>query len=211
MEDAAAPAQQPDAAVSASTASGPTVDEAAILASVANGAYRNSAQFLPMNGDAYPSAAAAGSSVNVWVSWSDFTDYSKIAPENKGSGATVQPGTLIIREVLDATGAVTKVTLMMKGPVGYNPDLDDFWWGVTAPDGTPMVDNGVKQLGKLQQCYSCHLTRATDGYLFGVPMADRKGAPKGDAGVAAAPDGGVVAPSHPDAGACGNGNQDECN
>jgi hypothetical protein len=121
-------------------------------------------------------------------------------PERKGSGVVVRPGTLLIREVLGPRGEVAKLTLIVKGPPGYNPDLADFWFGVTDPDGTPVVDNGVKQLGKLTECYSCHLARATDGYLFGVPLDDRRGVVHGDAGVAGPPDGGVATTTGQDAG-----------
>ena len=59
------------------------MDEAAVLASIANGEYHYNPQFVPVNGGAYPSAAAAGSTINVWVTSADYADYSRIAPEKK--------------------------------------------------------------------------------------------------------------------------------
>lgn len=151
-----------------------TIDEARILASVANGAYRHDPRFAAVSRQSYASAAAAAR-VNVWVTAADWGDYTRIAPDKSGSGASLAPGAIVVREVLDGSGAVAKVTLMAKGPAGYNPTVGDFWFGVTTPDGTPMVAGGVMQMGKVQSCFGCHVGRASDGYLFGVPESDRVG------------------------------------
>ena len=158
---------------SGATASGPTVDESPILASVAGGGYRHNARFVAVNGAAYPSAVAAQSSINVWVTAADYASYTRISPDQTGSGASLAPGAMIVREVLDAAGAVGKLTLMVKGPPGYNPAVGDFWFGVTQPDGTPVVDNGATQMGKVSECFGCHIPRAGDGFLFGVAPAHR--------------------------------------
>jgi hypothetical protein len=155
------------------SAPAPQMDDAPILASVANDQYRHSAKFVPVSGKSYPSAVAAPSRINVWVTAADYPSYARITPDKSGSGATLAPGAMVIREVLDAKGAVAKLTLMVKGPAGYNPSLGDFWFGVTQPDGTPEIDNGIAKLGKLGDCFGCHTPRASDGFLFGVPMADR--------------------------------------
>lgn len=147
------------------------IDESAIRAAVANGAYRYSPQFTPVNRGAYPSTVATGSRINVWVSSSEFAAYGKIDPGVNGSHARLATGGMIIREVLAGDGAVAKLTLMVKGPAGYNSDLGDFWFGVTEPDGTPLAENGATLTGKLTRCFGCHIPRATDDYLFGVPAA----------------------------------------
>ena len=148
------------------------IDEQRILASVANGAYRHDPMFAAVSRQSY-SSAIAPTNINVWVTAADYAAYTRIAPDKSGSGASLQPGAIIVREVLDGSGAVAKVTLMAKGPAGYNPMVGDFWFGVTTPDGTPMVSNGVTQMGKVQSCFGCHTPRASDGYLFGVPESDR--------------------------------------
>jgi hypothetical protein len=150
------------------------MDETAISASIANGAYRYSAQFTPLNRDPYLSTAAANTRINVWVTSSQFSAYSKIDPDKPGSGAKLSPGGMIVREVLTADGSVAKLTLMVKGPPGYNPALGDYWFGVTEPDGTPLEENGARLTGKLNQCFGCHIPRANDDYLFGVPAAARQ-------------------------------------
>jgi hypothetical protein len=149
------------------------MDESAITTSIANGAYRYSAQFMPLNDDPYLSTAAPGVKVNVWVTASELGVYSKIDPDKPGTGAKLSPGGMVVREVLAADGSVVKLTLMAKGPPGYNSALGDYWFGVTRPDGTPLEENGAKLTGKLTQCFSCHLPRAGDDYLFGVPAAVR--------------------------------------
>jgi hypothetical protein len=178
-----------DAPSSNPAAGGASVDDAQILASVAGGAYRHGTRFVPVSAAAYPSAIAAQTSINVWVTAADYAAYTRISPDASGSGASLAPGAIIVREVLDASGAVAKVTLMAKGPPGYNPTVGDFWFGVTQPDGTPMVDQGTAEVGKVSACFGCHMPRASDGFLFGVPAADR--APSGSGSTPPAMDGGA--------------------
>lgn len=104
----------------------------------------------------------------------DSRDFEKIHPESTGSHVVMPVGTLIVRQVLDANGAVTKVTLMGKGPAGYDPTLGDWWFGVTDPSGTPLSDDTGMQVGRLTQCHGCHIPRAEDDYLFGVPKEDQR-------------------------------------
>ncbi|HWU88944.1 MAG TPA: hypothetical protein VN253_16875 [Kofleriaceae bacterium] len=119
-----------------------------------------------INAHAYKSTLGAFD-VNCYVA-GDIVDYRKIHPERSGSNATVAHGTMIVREVLDTSGQVAKLTVMAKGPPGYDPSLGDWWFAVTDPRGTPLVENGVVQLGRLSQCHNCHLDRSHDDFLFGV-------------------------------------------
>ena len=182
-----------------------TVDEASILASVAGGAYRQGARFEAVSGAPYPSAIAAQTDVDVFVTTADYAMYARISPDQSGSGASLAPGATIVREVLDASGAVSKLTLMVKGPPGYNPTVGDFWFGVTTPDGTPVVDNGVTQLGKVSACFGCHMPRASDGFLFGVPRADRATPPPTAGGAGGGDDGGISPGDMGDCGGHGHG------
>ena len=46
-------------------------------------------------------------------------------------------------------------------------------------DRTPLqyrLDGGAQEVGRLTQCYSCHIPRSGTGYLFGVSASDRAGA-----------------------------------
>lgn len=101
--------------------------------------------------------------INVYVN-GDVGQYRKIHPEVTGTGATtISVGTIIVREVFDANGQVSKLTLMAKGPSGYDSRIGDWWWGEADPTGTPT------KLGRLTECHGCHVPRAGDDYLFGVP------------------------------------------
>jgi hypothetical protein len=53
-------------------------------------------------------------------------------------------------------------------------DVGDFAFGVTDPSGTPVDDDGGAPIwGKVQDCATCHETRASSGFLFGVGLAHR--------------------------------------
>lgn len=101
----------------------------------------------------------------------DLASFRRIHPEQTGSGVTVSPGTVIVREVLDERAQVAKLTVMAKGPPGFDPSLGDWWFAVTDPRGTPLVEDGALLVGRLQQCHDCHRDRTRDDFLFGVPAA----------------------------------------
>jgi hypothetical protein len=149
------------------------VDESALLARVQNEAYSGSLVFQRVNLVAWKSGLAPNPNIDTYVDRDGASEYTQIAPEKDGSGADVPVGTMIVRQVLDQDGAVAKITLMAKGPPGYNADCNDFWFGVTDPLGQPLITDGRRMTGHLEQCYSCHQTRPHDGFLFGVPMTNR--------------------------------------
>lgn len=146
-------------------------DEDEILASLAR--FRSSADFVRVNQNPYPSALDPDKLVNLYVSAGSHEAYARIAPETAGSGSDVPEGTLIVREIQQPIGVVTSLTLMYKGPPGYNPALNDFWFGVTDPFRTPVEEDGLRMTGEIEDCYGCHLARPDDGYLFGVPADNR--------------------------------------
>jgi hypothetical protein len=151
---------------------GVSVDESAIMSALSG--HRESPAFVRLNDAPYATALGTGASINVYVSANGYVPYASITPDKTGSGAILPEGTLILREVLEPNGAIKTLTLMYKGPKGYNPDLGDFWFGVTDVAGKPALDtNNVAKLGRLAECYSCHTPRANDGYLFGVPASVR--------------------------------------
>ena len=146
------------------------INEAAILAAVAS--YRDPASFDHVSGMAYPSALGT-SNIELYASRTVTVPYADITPEASGSQAMIPEGGIIVREVIDATGAAQRLTVMAKGPAGYNPEIGDWYWAVTDLQGTPVIESGVPRSGRLADCYGCHLPRASDDYLFGVPMIDR--------------------------------------
>jgi len=148
------------------------VDEAAIMSTL--GGHRDSPAFVRLNDAPYPTALGTGADINVYVSANAYVAYASIVPDKTGSGVNVPEGTLIVREVLEPSGAIKTLTLMYKGPAGYNPDLGDFWFGVTDAALAPVLDTaGARKIGRVHECYSCHIPRASDGWLFGVPAEER--------------------------------------
>jgi hypothetical protein len=121
--------------------------------------------------NAAPDPSAIGAfDVNIYVR-GDVSGYEQIHPDFLSTASSLSPGTIIVREVLDASGNVSELTLMAKGTPGYDATLDDWWFGVADPSGNAIVQNGVPELGHLDQCHSCHIPRQSDDYLFGVPSA----------------------------------------
>jgi hypothetical protein len=123
--------------------------------------------------DRTPYASTVGMfNIDVFIN-QDARAYRRIHPETTGSGVVLAPGTLIVRRVLDAQGQVTKVTLMAKQAAGYDSTLGDWWFGVTDPTGVPLQDASGPQVGRLVDCHGCHIPRAQDDFLFGVPQVDQ--------------------------------------
>jgi hypothetical protein len=121
----------------------------------------------------YASTAVSGSFIDVWVSAEAFDEYAKITPGSVGSGASLPLGTIIVRAVSDASGEVQKLTLMRRGPEGIYPRLDDWWFAETDATGVPLADDAGVLVGPMPACATCHLGRAADDYLFGVPLTAR--------------------------------------
>lgn len=100
----------------------------------------------------------------------DVADYRQIHPEVSGTNA-VAVGTVIVREVLDANGATSALTMMAKREAGYDPTLGDWWFAKTDPAGVVLTENGAALVGRVASCHSCHIPRASDDFLFGVPAS----------------------------------------
>lgn len=124
------------------------------------GEYRS---FTKINKRAYTSSLGAFD-INVFVH-GDVMPYRSIHPDENGSGVKISVGTVIVREVYGADGKVAKLTLMAKGPTGYDPTIGDWWFGEADPQANPM------KMGRLTECHGCHVPRAGDDYLFGVPRS----------------------------------------
>jgi len=130
--------------------------------------------FSRVNSAPYQSALGAFD-INLFVH-GDSRIYRAIHPEDTTSTTPVDisVGTVIVREVLDSSGAISKLTMMAKGPAGYDPTLGDWWFATTDPAGTPITDATGLQVGRLSACHGCHVPRETSDFLFGVPRVDEK-------------------------------------
>jgi hypothetical protein len=163
---------------------GPTVDAGGIFDSVKNGAYLTGPQFKQVS-KVYASAKDPVY-IAEWVSANAFDLYSRISPEDGGVPIddNLPVGTIIIRAMYgsvdagtpDNPGPLDKLTLMSKGPPGYDPDLGDWWFSVTDPNANPIdYPDGAPQDGQMSECHSCHqLERGLDNdFLFGAPTNER--------------------------------------
>lgn len=56
------------------------------------------------------------------------------------------------------------------GP-GYSPYCGDFWSGTLDAEGWPVLDASADAVigQQVQACAACHVARAAEGYVFGVP------------------------------------------
>ena len=106
------------------TAQADDVDASGVLASIGDGGYR-SAAFTHATQTPYPSSAVPGAWIDEWVSTSAYAIYSQVRPDQTGSNVVVPEGTTVVRAVVDQQGTPSELTVMVKGPQGYNPDLGD--------------------------------------------------------------------------------------
>jgi hypothetical protein len=108
--------------------------------------------------------------LNVFVSEFALPEYLETTPEESESDGMIPRGSFVVRELVDPSGEVTKLTALYRGPRGYNPESGDFWFAVTDPQGRVLRDDGGSPMsGPLASCSSCHAGRASADYLFGVP------------------------------------------
>jgi len=146
--------------------------EEVVLDAISNQGYLGSNSFRQASRTAFTSALGDHPDVMNYVTTHSFPWYAKIASDQSNSGVSLTEGAIIVREVLDAQGGVAKLTLMVRGAPNSNPSVGDYWFGVTDPNGVPLVVDGQRQMGQLTACYSCHQMRASDGYLFGVASSN---------------------------------------
>jgi hypothetical protein len=149
-----------------------SVETTEFLRMVAGGGYTKGVGFMEVTSKAYASALGVGS-IRVWVTTTGADSYLRIDPGAQGSKQWLPRGSVIVRAVVDDAGAPTKLTLMAKGSVGSNPELGDYWFAVTTPQGVPVTSDAGVRAGALSDCFTCHRERATDDFLFGVPSANR--------------------------------------
>jgi len=148
-----------------------------VLPRVSGGEYLRGG-FTQVSAAAYASAVATGKSIEVWITSEDAAVFASIAPESTGSGVELERGAIIVREIFLDDGTLDSLTVMARSEPGYSPAFGDYWYGSLDADGWPRVDlNGDASIGPLvEACANCHLSRAGDGFLFGVP-AEHRGPP----------------------------------
>jgi hypothetical protein len=134
--------------------------------------YKDANSFVQLNQTPYTSSLD-GSQIKMYVSKDAAAAYEAVTPDSMTMGAAFPVGGILVREASDANGNLTAITTMVKREAGYFPVVGDFFFGVLDASGNPVTENGELEWGKVQACAGCHQPRASSGYLFGVPTADR--------------------------------------
>ncbi len=125
--------------------------------------------FRLVNPEPFISTVSPTKTVSLWISEGSYDAFTRIDPDSAGSLSSVPEGTVIVREVLNASVLET-ITVMAKLREGSFPLGGDFWYASADPDGSIRIDdNGAPLAGLLQNCGTCHLRRNRDGFLFGAP------------------------------------------
>lgn len=56
---------------------------------------------------------------------------------------------------------INAITVMVKMPAGYDPDHNDWWWGMYDKEGKT-----AEMSGKVDVCIACHLQTADEDFVF---------------------------------------------
>jgi hypothetical protein len=149
-------------------------DEQQLLGALATGEFRGWG-WIQMNETPYQSTLDTSVNVTMFVSSDAAAAYTGVAPDQPTSmGPEFPVGGTVVRQVSNAKGVVTLLTVMVKRERGYFPAVGDFFFGVADPTGAPVADkSGAQQWGPLTECATCHEGRASAGFLFGVEPSDR--------------------------------------
>ncbi len=105
--------------------------------------------------------------VNVYVLPNAVDDYKSIDP-NDPSAVTFAEGTLIVKEHI-SSGEATAVTIMFKGPAGYDPEHNDWWWGMSDLEGN-LLNAGPA----VSECVGCHIDVSGTDFVYGIDPSNQQ-------------------------------------
>lgn len=79
------------------------------------------------------------------------------------SGETFPECAMIVKPHLESADSnkVTAITVMVKMPTGFDPENNDWWWGMYDKDGKV-----AEMSGKVPVCVACHKPAAAADYVF---------------------------------------------
>ncbi len=135
-------------------------DSAAIARALA---YRD--DFTQVSDQPRASQHGLAETVQVWASAEALAAYRALDPAGTDA-AQWPPGSMLLKEHLDAGGTVTGFTVMAQGDPGS--DSGGWWWARLDADGT------VHETGQVGFCIGCHTTVAARGWAYGVPLDNRR-------------------------------------
>lgn len=85
------------------------------------------------------------------------------------SGEPFPVCSMIVKPHLESEDSetITAVTVMVKMPAGYDPENNDWWWGMYDKDAKV-----AKMSGKVPVCIACHKPAAAADYVFSQKVMD---------------------------------------
>lgn len=131
--------------------------------------FDTSGEFTLINAAPMESQHAA-ETVNVWVSGEGLDLYRGVDPSDETDTVDAFPeATMIVKEMLDDTGARVAFTVMVKGAKGGEPETAGWWWGVFGAEGD------LQQGGSIDFCIDCHERRGLErtDWVRGVDLDNR--------------------------------------
>ncbi|MGH1343132.1 MAG: hypothetical protein ACRBN8_16360 [Nannocystales bacterium] len=139
------------------------IDEAAVQAMAADFASLTQVSDVPLG-----SQHGLADTVTFYVADDVLDLYLTIDPDDP-SEVTFPEGALIVKENLDANGESAGFFAMYKGPEGYDPSGNDWYWLRVDEEGA------VGDSGPVGFCKDCHGagSAAVSDYVFGVPLDNR--------------------------------------
>jgi Cytochrome P460 len=157
------PAAPSGAASADASAPEGTLDDARIEAAASTYA----TAFARVNRAPFATQQHAGNPmVNVYANDVAVGTYRAIAPSAPApAGFAFRPGSMLVKEMLDASGRPEVLTVMYKKAPGYDVTHHDWWYGRLDPSGAPTQPSYA---GKVDFCVACHEGAAGSDYAWGV-------------------------------------------
>lgn len=139
------------------------IDEAAVQAQAAD-----LASLTQVSDEPTSSQHSLADTVTFYAADDILDLYLTLDPEAPAA-VTFPEGALLVKENLDANGESDGYFAMYKGPEGYDPSGNDWYW--LRVDGAGAVGNS----GVVGFCKDCHGggPAAVSDYVFGVPLDNR--------------------------------------
>jgi hypothetical protein len=121
---------------------------------------------------AFPSRGHQGNPlVNVFVSSAVAPLYSTLDSTGTAPPGFAFPvGSLLVKEMLDPSGAPPILTAMYKKAPGYDPSHHDWWYGRLDASGAP---TDPAYVGNVSFCIACHAGATGSDFAWGVPAANK--------------------------------------
>lgn len=138
------------------------IDEADVLAS-AMGYENNLQQF---NSEPEPQQTHSdAASVIVWGTPEIAEVFASIDPNDPTQEVSFEPGTLLVKEHFDLNGVTIGLTVMYKGPPGYNESGGDWFWA-------RVRGSEITHQGRVDFCLDCHRAAENTDFVVGFAKSE---------------------------------------